>query len=56
LEVDAMTVFQDVVTFLGPPIIGGVIGVLIFQILDRLNIFYRTTPHAGEYFKRAAAG
>ena len=53
-----MITFQEVVLFLVPPIVGGIVGVIIFQILDRLNIFYRdnTKTETPPMKRRAVAG
>lgn len=53
-----MITLREILAFLAPAIIGGAVAVLVFQIVDRLNVFYQTNPQshrAAEKTGRAAA-
>jgi hypothetical protein len=53
-----MITLREVLVFLAPAVFGGAVAVLVFQIIDRLNVFYQTNSQdhrAAEKTGRAAA-
>jgi len=41
LEIGAMTIFYEVIAFIAPAVASGVCAAILFQIIDRLNLFYQ---------------
>jgi len=36
-----MTIFYEVIAFIAPAVASGVCAAILFQIIDRLNLFYQ---------------
>jgi hypothetical protein len=50
-----MITFHQILIFLAPALIGATAAVIIFQIIDRLNLFYRKDSKEGSVVIKEAA-